>query len=236
MPDIQMLGQSIQPEVRGIYRMRNLILIASVASFVTLLFFVSLLGENHRINDLIKEHFIKLKAEDYSAKCIPISIGSIILEHQNQQVCDTQNFLLSLSLLKKFDLLAAKDYNVNIKRDNFWIPYFSNGTVTVSLKLQNTSEQDYFSFNSQFEDAYVKELFIVKRKNWRWVIDQVNLNEPTLVEIFNDFQKTLNFDKYIEKTTEGYNFHDISIESQKLTGLDKRLLRFNLQKVAELLD
>jgi len=201
-----------------------------LAVFVFLLFFfVSLLGENHQIDDSINNYFTKLKAEDFSGKCIPISINSNAV---SKTECSNDNFIFILSVLKQFDLVGSKSYTVQLKRNHFWIPYISSDTVAVSLSLSDNTEGGLVLFsNSQ----YISELFIVKRNNLSWNIHEIRIDDPQLIETFYHFKNTLNLDKYITKTKTGYIFNQVEIDNSTTTEVDKVLLKYNLQKVKEFL-
>jgi hypothetical protein len=198
--------------------------------FVLLLFFfASLLGENHHIDDSINNYFTKLKAEDFSGKCIPISITS---DAVSKTECSNDNFIFILSVLKHFDLLGSKSYTVQLKRSHFWIPYISSDTVAVSLSLSDNTEGGLAIFSNP---QYISELFVVKRNNLSWSIHEIRIDDPQLIKAFYHFKKTLDLDKYITKTKTGYIFNQVEIDNSTTTEVDKILLKYNLQKVNEFL-
>ena len=115
---------------------------------VGILTFVSILGENQKINRVINSYFDKLKdgmyleaCENYSSHVQPDQLTSDE-EHLNF------NFLLELSLLKHYNLVDHYDYEVELKRNHFWIPFVSNDSVCVSVLLRkqgSNSIADTFS-------------------------------------------------------------------------------------------
>jgi hypothetical protein len=204
------------------------ILLFSVFGFL-LFFFVSLLGENHHIDDSINNYFTKLKAEDFSGKCIPISITSNTV---SKAECSNDNFIFILSILKHFDLVGSKSYKVQLERSHFWIPYISSDTIAVSLSLSNNTDGALDLFG---HSQYISDLFIIKRNNLSWSIHEIRLNDPQLIKTFNHFKNTLDLDKYITKTKTGYIFNKVEIDNSTTTEVDKILLKYNLQKVKEFL-
>lgn len=206
-----------------------------ITVFLSIFSFAGLLGENHRIDDLVNEHFNKLKAEDYSVKCFPIVVENQPVDFDKSAECHDQSFLLYISLLKHYDLLGDDNYSVNTERSGFWIPYLLPGEIKVSLSFQKQSDQSLIPLIDESEAIFIKDLFIIKRDKWNWVISEAHINDANLVDIYNAFSMSLDFDKYIQKTETGYQFNSVTIKSEDVTHIDKRLLRFNLQKVAELL-
>jgi len=190
-----------------------------------LLFFVSLLGENHHIDDLISSHISKLEKENFSNECVPILINS---EVSNELSCNQESFIFLVSLLKRFDLFTAKNYSVNTTRDVFWIPFYSDDIVKVSLSLVDTEVDDMGIFD---EYEYISNIFIVKRHNSGWKLHEISIMDPVLIKIFHEVKEDLNFNKYIKKTTKGYIFNNVEVNTNDITYLDKRLLKFNLQQI-----
>lgn len=190
-----------------------------------LLFFISLLGENHHIDDLISSHISKLEKKSFSNNCVPIRINS---EMNNELSCNQDNFIFLVSLLERFDLFTAKNYNVKVTRDVFWIPFYSDDIVKVSLSIVDSEDAEMGIFN---EYEYISNIFIVKREDSGWKLHEVSIMEPTLIKIFNKMKKNINFNKYITKTEKGYEFNKIEIDTNNITNVDKLLLKFNLQKI-----
>jgi hypothetical protein len=198
------------------------------------IFFVSLLGENNRIDDLVDNYFSKLQVEDFSGECPPISINQTANKIDEGVICSNKNFVFIISLLQLFDLLNTADYSVNIKRDSFWIPFISEDTITVSVNLVATENDEEINY---FDDIkYLPGLFVVQRKDLRWEIKNISLNSPELISLFNSFKNTLDFEKYIKKTDTGYEFNNVVINKNNVTVLDRLLLKLNIQKINNILE
>jgi hypothetical protein len=190
-----------------------------------LLFFISLLGENHHIDDLITHHISKLEKERYSNNCVPISINS---EVENELSCNQDSFIFYVSLLERFDLFSAENYYIKVTRDVFWIPFYSDDVVKVSLSIV-VPEANAVGIFKEYE--YISDLFIVKRQNSGWVLDEASIMEPALIKIFNQMKNNINFNKYTTKTENGYQFSNIEIDTKNISNVDKLLLKFSLQKI-----
>jgi len=191
-----------------------------------LAFFVSVLGENHKIDDLISAYISNLEEKEFSDKCIPVSINS---ELNNESSCNQDNFVFFMSLLKRFNIFTAKNYSVKITRDNFWIPFYSDDTVKVSLSLLNSELEEDMGIFDEYE--YISNIFIFKRQDLRWELHEISIIDPDLIKIFNDIKQNLNFNKYIKNTPEGYIFNNVEVNINNITNVDKLLLKFNLQKI-----
>jgi len=204
--------------------MKYSIITLVTSTIFTLLFFISLLGENHHIDGLISNHISKLEKANFSSECVPIRINQ---KTNNELSCNQNSFILLVSLLKRFDLFTAENYKVEITRDVFWIPFYSDDVVKVSLSLINPKIDETGMFD---EYQYLPNIFIVKRKNSSWKLQEVSITDPDLISIFNETKEEVNFDKYIEKTQHGYKFNNVEVNIKTITDVDKLLLKFNLQK------
>ena len=196
-----------------------------------LLFFASLLGENYHVDELVDNYFTDLKVGEFFEQCIPISIASNKL---SETTCSNDNFIFILSILKHFDLVGAKSYTVELKRSHFWIPYISSDTVAVSLSLSQDTD-DLFDMLDISKHEYISDLFIIKRKVLSWSIHEISITDPQLIEIFYHFKNTLNSNKYIAKTKQGYVFNNTEIDNSAMTEVDKMLLKYNIQKLNQFL-
>ena len=195
-----------------------------------LLFFISLLGENHHIDDLISSHINELEKQSFSSNCVPIFINT---EVNNELSCNQDSFIFFVSLLERFNLFSDKSYSVKVVRDDFWIPFYSDDIVKVSLSLVDSEVDEMGIFN---EYEYISNIFIVKRQDSAWKLDQVSIIEPALMKIFNKMKKNINFNKYITKTENGYELNNIEIDTNNMTNVDKLLLKYNLQKINSVLN
>ncbi|MEW6991955.1 hypothetical protein AADZ91_14890 [Colwelliaceae bacterium 6441] len=206
-----------------------IVILFVVILIVIPLFLASILGENDHIDDVVDDYFGNLKKGDFSGTCIPIFVEQGTIDKSQNTVCSNENFLLTISLLKYFELKDIDNYLVKIKRDNFWFPFISESEVLVSISLIDKDINDGFSI---FDDAeYITGLFAIKRVGLSWKASSISIIEPKLLGIYKSYKSEVDFEKYLKKIDAGYKFSDIIIDSRDMTEVDKLLLRFNLQEV-----
>jgi hypothetical protein len=211
---------------------------AILAIFViSVLTYVSMLGENHKIDRVINSYFDKLKDGMYLEACD--SFSSDLLKESLTSVEQRLrfNFLLELSLLKQYDLIESYDYKIELKRGNFWIPFISDDSVRVSILLRqkkDTSAMD--ALPSGRSKKIIRDLIIVGREKRQWKIKRFTIADSSLADIYNDLQQTIDLNKYAKMTPDGFRLKDTKINFETLTPIDKRLLRFSLHKIQRSLD
>ncbi|MCJ7663181.1 MAG: hypothetical protein MUO24_02950 [Desulfobacterales bacterium] len=216
----------------------NLTLVLIIFAFVVvgITAYISILGENDKIDRIIAAYFDDLKNGMYLEA--GESFSSNFQEGQlssNEQRLNF-NFLLELSLLKHYDLIDHHDYKVELKRSHFWIPYMSNGLVRVSvlLKRRDTKQVLDVLSNDQSRNLIYNLIVVVRDKN-TWKIKEFAIADSSLSGIYNDLQQNLDLNKYIKMTSDGFRFNNAEINFKALTPIDKRLLIFSLYKIEKLL-
>ena len=197
-------------------------------SFMALIVFVSILGENHRIDFMVNGFFNDLKQRNYAPLC-PM-VGS---EVTDSEACVNRLFFLELSLLSHFDLLERDDYSIVVKTDHFWIPFVSSDKVKVSIALTEKKKnmfQQWFSRNETKE--MVRDFMWVERRQGRWDIVEIRTDDPALVSVINELSSTMAPDRYIRKTETGYALRENKIDVNTLSPEEKRFLEFSLFKIS----
>jgi hypothetical protein len=206
---------------------------------VGVLTYVSILGENHKINRVINNYFDKLKDGMYLEACEGYSSHM----QQDQQASDEErlnfNFLLELSLLKHYNLVDHYDYEVKLKRNQFWVPFVSDDSVNVSVLLRGKKDKrisDTLSRSRDHTKNFIDDLIVVVREKGTWKIRQFNVDDTAIAGIYNDVRQSIDINTYIIKTTHGFRLQDSDINVKTLTPIDKRLLRFSLYRIKKSLD
>lgn len=212
---------------------KNPIFLALFLCVSLLLFFAGLLGENHHVDDLVDNYFLELKSGNFNKSCIPMSINGKDITVINEEECSHNNFIFNVSLLEYFELQGNDRYTVNLNRNQFWVPYINSDTIKVGLNL---SRKPANGFNLFDNTKYMSDVFIVKRHNLRWKIQKMNVSNPKLIKIFNRLKQGVDFDKYVETTDIGFQLKNITINSTNLSNVDKRLIKYNIQKINRLLE
>ena len=189
-----------------------------VIIFLGFLTYVSLLGENNRINALINNYFTAVKARDYAA-----ADGYF----GTQKPTDETHFILELALQERYGI-KDPNYSLSFKRDHFWLPYVSSDTVDVSVKLeQKVSKLDWLPLG---KNAYVSRIFTVKRVKGAWRIESINPGElePTMQLA----SQALKRHSIITKLPQGFKVAECSVDTTKLTELEKRVMAYQLEEAA----
>ena len=204
---------------------------------VGILTYVSILGENHKINRVINDYFDKLKKGMYLEACESYSShvpqGTVGRDEENLNF----NFLLELSLLQYYNLLEHNNYEVELKRNRFWIPFYSDDSVQVSVLLRRQKDKSFADTFSRSRDKnFIDDLIVVVREKGSWKIKQFNVAETAIADLYKDVRQDININKYTEKTTNGFRLKDSDINFKTLTPINKRLLRFSLYRIRKSID
>jgi hypothetical protein len=199
--------------------------------------YVSILGENHKINRTINNYFDSLKDGEYLGACKSFSSHL----QQDQVTSDEErlnfNFLLELSLLQYYNLVDHYDYKLEIKRNHFWIPFISDDSVRVSILLREKEDKAIADTLSRDHTGnFIDDLIVVVREKGTWKIRHFNITDSAIAGIYNDVRQNININKYTTKTTNGFHLQDAEINFKTITPIDKRLLRFSLYRIKKSLD
>lgn len=212
-------------------------IIIILALFVIgILAYVSILGENDKIDRVITAYFDNLREGMYleAGESFSSSIQGDKLSSDEERM--NFNFLLELSLLKRYDLIDNYDYTVALERSSFWIPFISDDTVRVGVLLKKKRGKGIpDTLISGHNRELTRNLIVVGREKRSWKIRQFSIAGSSLSGIYNDVQQHIDLNKYVERTSNGFQFKDTEIDIKTLTPLDKRLLRFSLYKIQKLL-
>ncbi len=202
------------------------------ALFLILIIYVSILGDNDKINFLVTSLFNDIHARNYAPACVDLK-GSTRLDLENDpDRCMNFCFLLELSLLKKFNLLENKDYVVEIKQNHFWIPYLTDDHVWVGIALRDKKKNMFQQYLNRFgKDDFVHDIIRVDRREGHWQIAEIKLAGTTLEPVFNELTATMDLNRYIVKTKTGFKLQENDINFKTLSPADRRLLEFSLYRL-----
>jgi hypothetical protein len=219
-------------------RLKISVVVIVLSIFVVgLLTYVSLLGENHKINRVINSYFSKLKNGMYLEACESYSLhlqqGQLAREEDNLNF----NFLLELSLLKYYNLIDQNDYNVELKRSNFWIPFVSDDAVYVSIALNPKEDKEILDVLSSDQSRNpIDNLIVVVREKGTWKIKEFTIADSSIADIYNDLRQNVDLNKYVKMTLNGLQLKNAEIKFETLSPIERRLLKFSLHKIRKLLD
>jgi hypothetical protein len=203
---------------------------------VGILAYISILGENDKINRIIDAYFDKLKDGMYLEACEGFSSNF----HGGQVSSDEQrmnfNFLVESTLLTHYHLIDSKDYEVELKRSHFWLPYMGSDVVRASVLLKKKEARRFFLPRSNDQGSKpVNDLIVMTREKGTWKIKEFALADSSVAGIYSDLRQNLDLNKYVTMTTDGFRFNNADINFKTLTPIDKRLLNFSLYKMQKLL-
>jgi hypothetical protein len=204
---------------------------------VVVLTYVSILGENHKIDRIINNYFYKLKDGMYLEACESFSSNLQEEQFANDEQRLNFNLLLELSLLKQYNLIDHYDYEVELKRNHFWVPFYSDDSVKVSVLLREKGGKSIAdNFSRGRTRNFIDDLIVVGREKGTWKIRQFNVADTAIAGIYNDMRQNIDINTYATKTTNGFRLKDTDINFKTLTPIDKRLLRFSLYRIEKSLD
>lgn len=216
----------------------NLILVFSVLGicFVVFLVYLSLLGENHKINNLVINFFETVKKQNYAEINRAFSADKRN-EFANEMESSKFILLFELSLLKKYNLIEHNDYKVRLKRSHLWIPYIRDDTVFVSILLEEKGSGSLWDIISNGKDGdLIENVLSVQREDGTWKIKNINIYNTSISEIFRELKSHLEFDKFVKRTPNGFLLNTFEVNAKKITPIEKRVLKFILHQVAWLID
>jgi hypothetical protein len=204
---------------------------------IGILAYISVLGENHKIDRVINSYFDKLKDGMYLEACESFSSNLQEVQRASDEQLLNFNFLVELSLLKYYGLIDHYDYTVKLERNHFWIPLISEDSVRVSVLLRKKGDKGVSGALSQDHSRGLSHnLIVVGREKGSWKIKRFNIADSPLADIYNDLRQSIDLNKYTKMTARGFRLQDTEINFKTLTPIDKRLLRFSLYKIQQSLN
>lgn len=202
-------------------------------AFFVLIVYVSILGDNHKINFLVTSFFEDLKARNYTPVCRIVGDQPAMVDPDGPVDCQDFCFLVELAFLSQFDLLDQSDYSVEIKRDHFWIPYLTGDRMRIDVafveKKKNMIHEFLYGVDS---DIFVRDVMVVERRNGQWEIAALTLEESSLYPLFNELTARIDLERYVMKTEKGFTLKGNDIRPEELSRLELRLLEFSLFKLS----
>ena len=206
----------------------SVILAVFIIGFLSLIVYVSLLGDNHKINFAVEQYFADIKNRTFTTPCSASDSEKII----DAEDCRNNFFLLETALLLKYNLIEAKEYSIEIKRGHFWIPFITTDTVSVGIAFTPKKENFIKAFLNKDKIKYTNGLMTVKKKNKVWQVETINFESDSLAPVLNQLKKEIDMDTYTSKTEKGYNLKKVEVDFKGLSPLKKRLFEYSMQKLS----
>jgi hypothetical protein len=198
-------------------------------SFFLLIIYVSLLGDNDKIDFLVTRFFTEIKARNFTVVASELKTTTRSDLYNDPEKCMKFSFFLELSLLKTFNLLEHKDYSIEIKRDHFWIPWITGDQVWVGVAFREKKKNMFLEFiNRLGKDDFIQGLMRIDRKNGHWEIAEIKTDGTTLDPVIKELQSKLDINHYVIKTETGFKLRDNTVDFKTMTPAERRLLEFSL--------
>lgn len=203
-----------------------------LVGIIVLLTYASLLGENARIDNVVEHFFQNIKQQDFQPSCDGFSFLA-----SSPEDCAELCFLLELSLLKKYSLLDEDDYQVEMKRSHFWIPYLRDDGVRVGIQLRPKAGKSPFDKGTgKARTEFVEDLMLVERKNGAWAITDISISDTSIAAVFGELRSQLRLNKYLHLKPDGFAVNAIEADTSNMTSIDRHILRFVLRRAETLLN
>ena len=205
-------------------------------SMVAGISYISLLGENDRAQTTVKMYFDNIAGQRYEANT---HLCSDAYNRQFDNVNDpiTHQFSLETALLNYFGLINTAQYTIEAQRDEFWFPYLGRNTIHVSIRI-NPQESGKILTNlmDRSNEKFINDLVMLVRENGKWKIADVDTRTSVIAKDYQETKNSMQHSKYIQQTAEGLTIKENTIEFATLDPIQKRIIRFNLNKALTLLN
>ncbi len=207
------------------------ILVLLIAIILTL---VSIFGENNKIDVVAEKYFQTIMEKDYKKSYEIICNKSVDGKLIKSEKSFDFNFILELSLRKKYNLVEWKKYKIDVKRSKFWIPFFTNDTVKISLRLIKEEEQSLFDILfKRVKVEYVKDLIIIVRDNGMWKIKDIDVKNNNISDVYSHIKEKMKRVDLFNYTENGLDIHNFSFDLKKMSPIDKLIFKYYFYKIID---
>jgi len=214
------------------FSMMHLVIILCLISFVSILTFVSILGENSKAENIVKAYFTAIHEQNFNDTMLISSEELRKDRFTNLEETYNFSFLFELSLLEKFNLLHSQDYRVSTLKNDLWLPFSGNNKLLIGLFLEEKKTRSITElFHFPDKSNYLIDVIEVVRENGDWKINRFITDNPDLKNIYSKFSTQLDLDSYIQKTNNGFIVKNAEIDLIKTSDVHKRLFKFSLFKI-----
>ena len=218
---------------KNIFRTLGLVLLFSMVTGIS---YISLLGENDRARTTVKMYFDNIAGQRYEANT---QLCSDIYNRQFDNVNDpiTHQFSLETALLNYFGLINTAQYTIEAKRDEFWFPYLGRNTIHISVRITpRESGKILANLMDRSNEKFIKDLVMLVRENGKWKIADIDTRASVIAKDYQETKNSMQHSKYIQQTAKGLTIKENTIEFATLDPIQKRIIRFNLNKALALLN
>lgn len=197
--------------------------------------YASLLGENNEAVSTASNFLTDIKNKKYTQAIEYYAVETRKELFKSNEDAINFHFLIELALLNHFNLLKSENYSFKMYRNNLWIPFTKNKTINLHVIYYSTDNNQKTIFQSNKADQ-VNNIITMQRVNGSWGISKINVDHESISGIFSKLQSESELDKYATVTKDGFLIKGISVNTDEMSDLEKRIMKFNFQKIIELLD
>lgn len=199
--------------------------------FLALIVYVSLLGDNHKIDFAVHQYFEAMKAGDYNRYCDLIPVDRI----PKAEDCIEAGFILDSAMMMKYGYEDPAVYDVSIRKSHFRIPWVTDDVVRISLALVPKEKPFLETVLGKLDKpVYITDMMTVKKVNNLWTIVRIGIDDETLKTALEKTAETIDLEKYIVKTENGFQLSGATIVSEKFTPGEKRLFEYSMKRLSGL--
>jgi len=199
---------------------KNILIAALSALLCTFLFCASLLGENHRAREIVNAYLEDLIAGNFSASCVPVKLFSTKETDIQRLSCEDKNFLFMVALQSYSSSALSQKIPFETELNQYWIPYLTDDVLKIGL-----------SYESSEKSIELSNLFIIEREGWSWTLSEIQVTNQELSATFSRFTKLLDLRKFVLEKNGLFRFQSAEIDVHDLTPIEKKVLKYNLEKV-----
>ena len=208
-----------------------------IALLVCAVAYVSLLGENNKIDELVQGFFQDIRAGNYDTGLRPNMVGP------HEDAADAL-FLLDLALYEHYGFPGRNDCEMVFKKSRLWVPFLSEGPVKVNVGLRKRPGKGFFNQASSLvgkvgpatdEMPLVEGLLTVARKHGNWVVASINVKGSAIEKEYADLQERLRSEHYLTRTAQGFAMKAFEARPGEMTFVEKQMLIHTLRKAQDLL-
>jgi len=211
------------------------LVLVGIVLLIIAIAYVSLLGENNKIDELTQAFFQEIREGNYLEAASGVQVKA---PGPAEEPSDSL-FLLELSLLKHYDLLGSDAYEVVTRKSHLWIPFIEDNPVEVAVSLRKTAGSGSFRealsvvgrlLSSRKDADFVGHLLTVRRRNGAWVVESANISDSVIGRTYDDMREELGLRQHVTETRHGFVVHEFPVSLDSLSPLERRLLLHVFQK------
>ncbi len=206
-----------------------------VAILICAVAYVSLLGENNKIDELVQRFFQDIRAGEYDTGLRPNAAGP------HEDAADAL-FLLDLALSEHYGFPGRSDSEMVLKKSRLWVPFLSEGPVEVDVGLRKRPGKGFLNQASSLvekagspagEKPPIEGLLTVARKHGNWVVASINVKGSALEKDYADVQERLRRERHLTRTAHGFVMKEFEARPSEMTFVEKQMLIHTLRKAQD---